>query len=242
MTASSARAFQPPRHASKQDIRRELRERRAARAADGTAADAVADALARTYLAAPRTRLSVHNPPQGPSPGRLSVHNPPREERGGGVALYLSRAGEPGTEALRAALLGTGVRVLLPWLQEDRDLDWVSDPGPAELPGAPMRPPGDRLGLNAIHGVDVLLVPALAVDTAGRRLGQGGGSYDRVLARLAGTVGQGRPLVVACVHEDELLDARRHPLPEEPHDRRVDAVLTPTRYVDLAGLRASSPR
>jgi 5-formyltetrahydrofolate cyclo-ligase len=127
------------------------------------------------------------------------------------------------------------VRVVLPWLREDRDLDWVDDPGPAELPGAPMRPPGDPLGLDTVRRVDLLLVPALAVDTAGRRLGQGGGSYDRVLQRLAGAPTADRPLVVACVHDDELLDARRSPLPEEPHDRRVDAVLTPGRYVDLGG-------
>jgi 5-formyltetrahydrofolate cyclo-ligase len=132
--------------------------------------------------------------------------------------------------------------VLLPWLREDRDLDWVADPGPAELAGAPMRPPGDRLGPEAVRGVDVLLIPALAVDTAGRRLGQGGGSYDRVLARLAEVPCDRRPPVVACIHDDELLDAVRHPLPEETHDRRVDAVLTPARYVDLGGIRGSSRR
>jgi 5-formyltetrahydrofolate cyclo-ligase len=126
------------------------------------------------------------------------------------------------------------VRVLLPWLREDRDLDWVADPGPAALTGAPMRPPGARLGRAAVRQADVVLVPALAVDTAGRRIGQGGGSYDRVLARLAEVQPAGRPLTVACVHDDEVLDARRHPLPEEPHDRRVDAVLTPTRWTVTA--------
>jgi 5-formyltetrahydrofolate cyclo-ligase len=220
MTASPVGAFRPPRHASKQDIRRELRERRTERAADGAAADADAESLARTFLAAATV------------PNRLSVLNPP-EGGGGGIGLYLSRSGEPGTGVLRAALAELGVRVLLPWTQEDRDLDWVADPGPAELPGASMRPPGDRLGLDAVRRVDVLLVPALAVDTAGRRLGQGGGSYDRVLARFAETPSADRPLVVACVHDVELLDATHSPLPEEPHDRRVDAALTPTRYVDL---------
>ncbi|MGF1648375.1 MAG: 5-formyltetrahydrofolate cyclo-ligase [Kineosporiaceae bacterium] len=229
MTESPAPAFRPPRHASKQDIRRELRERRADRARDRAAADADDAALARTFLAAAEPSsgpMSVHTPPGEPSSGGLPVHN-----RTGVVAVYLSRTGEPGTGALRTALAGRGVRLLLPWLREDRDLDWVVDPGPAALPGAPMRPPGERLGHRAAERADVLLIPALAVDTAGRRLGQGGGSYDRVLERLAEAPLAQRPLAVACVHDDEVLEARLHPLPEEPHDRRVDAVLTPTRWL-----------
>ncbi|MDX6723959.1 MAG: 5-formyltetrahydrofolate cyclo-ligase, partial [Solirubrobacteraceae bacterium] len=51
----------------------------------------------------------------------------------------------------------------------------------------------------------------------GRRLGQGGGSYDRALARVAAPV-------VAVVFDDEVLD---EPIPVEPHDRRVAGVLTP---------------
>jgi 5-formyltetrahydrofolate cyclo-ligase len=221
MTASPAPAFWPSRHASKQDIRRELRERRAARAHDRAEADGEEVALARTFLAA------VPAVAADPASALPSV-------RRAVVAVYLSRTGEPGTGALRATLAGRGGRVLLPWLRDDRDLDWVTDPGPAVLRGAPMQPPGERLGREAVHDADVVLVPALAVDTAGRRLGQGGGSYDRVLARLSGVAPADRPLVVACVHDDEVLDARRHPLPEEPHDRRVDAVLTPTRWTVTA--------
>ncbi|WP_448631407.1 5-formyltetrahydrofolate cyclo-ligase [Cellulomonas soli] len=65
-------------------------------------------------------------------------------------------------------------------------------------------------------------MPALAVDTAGTRLGQGGGWYDRALAHA-------RPGVrtVALVYPEELYEAGVRPLPREPHDRRVDAVATP---------------
>jgi 5-formyltetrahydrofolate cyclo-ligase len=123
--------------------------------------------------------------------------------------------------------------VLVPWLRDDRDLDWVVDPGPQALPDSPLRPPGRRRGPDAVAEAALLLVPALAVDTEGRRLGQGGGSYDRVLAALPAR--GPRPLVVACVHDDEVLDAARDALPEEPHDRRVDAVLTPTRTIRVDG-------
>lgn len=209
MAEAASRAFSPTPHASKQDIRRELRIRRATRATDPSATGSVADGLARTLAAS-------------------SVLPPP----GSMIAAYLSRPGEPGTGPLRSALAHRGVRVLVPWLRDDRGLDWVVDPGPGE-PGAPavssLRPPGPRLGPDAVTGAVLLLVPALAVDTAGRRLGQGGGSYDRVLAVLPAR--RPRPLVVACVHDDEILDAASDPLPEEPHDRRVDAVLTPTRLI-----------
>jgi 5-formyltetrahydrofolate cyclo-ligase len=76
-------------------------------------------------------------------------------------------------------------------------------------------------------------MPALAADTGGARLGQGGGWYDRSLAGSAG--GDAKPrLLVAVVHDDELFDATTDPLPVESHDLRVDAVLTPTRWVETA--------
>jgi len=90
----------------------------------------------------------------------------------------------------------------------------------------------DALGAGAAglaaSGCAVVLVPALAIDRAGFRLGQGGGYYDRLLADVPRHA-DGGPLLVAVVHDDELLDA----LPHEPHDRPVDAVLTPTAYLPL---------
>ena len=77
-------------------------------------------------------------------------------------------------------------------------------------------PAGPPLGRDAIGAADLVLVPALAVDEAGRRLGQGGGSYDRALPRTTAPV-------VAVVFGDEVLDT----IPAERHDRPVDGVLTP---------------
>jgi 5-formyltetrahydrofolate cyclo-ligase len=81
-------------------------------------------------------------------------------------------------------------------------------------------PGGPRLGVAAVTSVDLLLVPALAVGRDGTRMGRGGGSYDRVLARLP----EPGPLVVALLHDGEDVPA----VPAEPHDRRVHAVITPT--------------
>ncbi|MDP9461630.1 MAG: 5-formyltetrahydrofolate cyclo-ligase, partial [Actinomycetota bacterium] len=82
-----------------------------------------------------------------------------------------------------------------------------------------LEPLGPRLGPTAIGTADVIVVPALAVARDGVRLGRGGGYYDRALRHS-------RPdaVVVALVHDDELVDE----LPAEPHDHRVNAVVTPS--------------
>ena len=149
------------------------------------------------------------------------------------VTCYLDGPGEPGTGPLRAALAAAGIHVLLPVITMDGGephLDWAlddgtSEPGPFwQLP----QPAGLRLGSDAVGKADVVLAPALAVDTLGHRLGQGGGFYDRALlhARLDAPV-------VAVVHDDEVLDADVEAVPALPHDRRVSAVLTPTRWITL---------
>lgn len=106
---------------------------------------------------------------------------------------------------------------LLPVLRADDDLDWAVYDGTLS-PGRRglLEPVGPRLGVEAIAGCDLVLVPALAVDRWGYRLGRGGGSYDRALARATG-------LTVALLHDGELVEA----VPHEPHDVPVRAVATP---------------
>ncbi|MGL5858178.1 MAG: 5-formyltetrahydrofolate cyclo-ligase [Angustibacter sp.] len=126
------------------------------------------------------------------------------------LAAYVSLPTEPPTSVLLNRCRSAGRPVLLPVLRPDRDLDWALDD-----------PTGTRLGTHAINGksidLQLVVVPALAVDRAGHRLGQGGGSYDRALARVPPDV-----LVVALLHPGELLDA----VPHAAHDRPVDAVIT----------------
>ena len=146
------------------------------------------------------------------------------------VTLYASMSGEPDTEPLRTALAAAGVRVLLPIVLPERRLEWAEDDGEFTAPaglGGP-EPTGPRLGEAAVQQADVLLIPALAVDTLGRRLGQGAGYYDRVLALAH----PGVP-VIALLHDHEVLDAAVEPVPVEPHDRTVEAVATPRRCLRL---------
>jgi 5-formyltetrahydrofolate cyclo-ligase len=141
------------------------------------------------------------------------------------VSVYASRPTEPGTGPLVEVLAARGVRLLLPVLGTGLQRDWAEYAGPDDLreraPGRPPEPGGDPLGAAALADADVVLVPALAVDAAGGRLGQGGGWYDRVLAHVR----PGVP-VVALVHEDEVLGS----VPRAPHDVGVTAVATPTGW------------
>jgi 5-formyltetrahydrofolate cyclo-ligase len=141
------------------------------------------------------------------------------------VAAYVPLPGEPGGPELPDTLAAVCGRLLLPVLLPDLDLDWAGYAGTLVPAARGLRePPGPRLGPGAIADADLVIVPALAVDRRGVRLGRGGGSYDRALARVdPGT------RVVAVVFDGELLDE----VPEQPHDRRVDVVVTP------AGMRLS---
>ncbi|THA74560.1 5-formyltetrahydrofolate cyclo-ligase [Streptomyces sp. A0642] len=140
------------------------------------------------------------------------------------VAAYVSVGREPGTRALLDALRSRGVRVLLPVLLADNDLDWAPYEGAESLRKAGrglLEPAGKRLGPDAVLAAEAVLLPGLAVDTRGMRLGRGGGSYDRVLARLAAA--GAHPALIVLLYDDEV--AAR--VPEEPHDHPVDAVVTP---------------
>jgi 5-formyltetrahydrofolate cyclo-ligase len=157
------------------------------------------------------------------------------------VTCFLSAPTEPGTAPLRLALQRAGLRVLLPVVASSGPqptLDWALDDGTSRSGtylGLP-EPTGPRLGQQAIATADLVLVPALAVDTTGARLGQGGGFYDRAL-----TMVRDGALVVAVLHDEELLDAAVEPVPVLPHDRHVDAVLTPSRWVTISVTGSASP-
>lgn len=128
------------------------------------------------------------------------------------VAGYVPLGTEPGGATLPEALASVCDRLLVPLILPDCDLDWTvyEDDAP--------------LGRAAIADADLVIVPAVAVDRAGVRLGRGGGSYDRALARVPEAT-----LIVAALYHDELVAA----LPFEDHDRRVHAVVTPAGVTRL---------
>ncbi|MDT0167038.1 5-formyltetrahydrofolate cyclo-ligase [Actinotalea sp. AC32] len=148
------------------------------------------------------------------------------------VACYVSRPTEPGTVPLVERLTQRGVRVLLPVLGAGLQRDWAWYTSTEDLqvraPGRPPEPSGPTLGGEAIAQAQAVVVPALAVDTRGARLGQGGGWYDRVLAHA-----EPEAPLVAMVFAEELYDADERPLPQEPHDVTVPLVATPAGWQRL---------
>ncbi|MFE9685072.1 5-formyltetrahydrofolate cyclo-ligase [Streptomyces sp. NPDC006285] len=145
------------------------------------------------------------------------------------VAAYVSVGSEPGTRALLDTLHTRGVRVLLPALLADNDLDWGTYDGQDSLVRvrhggrtALLEPAGGHLGPEAVLTADAVLLPGLAVDGRGMRLGRGGGSYDRVLARLERAGAD--PALVVLLYDSEVVDR----VPAEPHDRPVHAAVTPS--------------
>src|ERR1700739_3625658 len=121
--------------------------------------------------------------------GRLirdQVLEMPEVSAAGTVAASYSVGTEPDTHGLIFALWKRGSYVVLPVLLPDGDLDWASYEGPESLapgPGSVLPPVEPGRGTGTVARADVVLVPALAVDVRGRRLGRGGGSYDKGLGR-----------------------------------------------------------
>ena len=156
----------------------------------------------------------------------LSGHLPALIAAGETVCAYVPVGSEPGSAELIDSLLRRGVRVLLPVARHDAagvpvPLQWGEfRPGALVQARFGLREPAEPwLPADAIASATAVLVPALAVDRAGVRLGRGAGFYDRSLP-LAAPFAK----LVAVIRDDELVDR----LPAEPHDVRMTHALTPT--------------
>jgi len=179
-------------------------------------------AALRRRLLADRARLSPDQRAAAARALRDAVLELPQVQMAGTIAAYYSLSSEPDTHGLVYALWKRGGYVLLPLLRPDADLDWASYEGPDSLRPGPrgLAEPGEPpRGMDAVARADLVLVPALAVDRGGVRLGRGGGSYDRALARVA----PGIP-TIALLYDGELLDE----VPADDHDQRVRLVARPS--------------
>lgn len=133
------------------------------------------------------------------------------------IACYVSRPEEPDSSLVRQALHAHGAQVVVPringtelqWCFDDPQAQWATNSHGIEEP----------VGAPAHVAPEIFIIPALAIDHEGHRIGQGGGFYDRALAEA------GSPLVIALVFEDEVLPS----VPHEEHDRDVDIAVTQAR-------------
>lgn len=150
------------------------------------------------------------------------------------VAYYLPFDGELSLVPTAERLRSLGVRCHLPVLADGRlvfrcvddTTTWtvnrygIAEPDPMDDPDV------------EAAALDVCLAPAVAVDLAGNRMGMGAGWYDRTFADPSS-----RPLLIATVHDLQVLDR----LDAAPHDVAMDAVATPTRWVELGGPAGPTP-
>lgn len=180
---------------AKHELRRRLRAERGARSLEQRSADTAA---LTTHLIEVATQRRVSS-----------------------LSCYLSAETEPNTRPFLNWAFEQSIRVLFPVVREDGLLDWAVGDGVSEAPGLFGIPEalGDIQPPMAINSVDLIIVPALAVDRAGNRLGQGRGYYDKVLGSMTSC-----PPVFAVVFDHELVDA----VPTAAVDRPVDGAITPS--------------
>jgi 5-formyltetrahydrofolate cyclo-ligase len=188
-------------------------------------------ALRERLLAA---RRSVSDDTHAQEARSLAAHVDALIGGGGTVCAYVPTGAEPGSIEMLDVLLRQADRVLLPVARTTADdsavaLQW-GEYRPGRLVTARfglLEPAGPWLPATAVADASVLLVPALAVDRTGARLGRGRGFYDRTLV-LRNPAAR----LIAVVRDDELLDE----VPHEPHDVPMTHALTPVRgLVELAG-------
>jgi 5-formyltetrahydrofolate cyclo-ligase len=147
------------------------------------------------------------------------------------MSCFLSTTTEPGTRSFVSAAVARGVRVLLPVTRTDGLLDWAVATPDGDIAegmfGLP-EPVGELLGPIAVNDVDLLVIPAAAVDGSGMRLGWGRGFFDKTLGSM-----ERCPPVYAVVYDTEVLDE----VPSDIHDQPVTGIVTPTRTITLAPTR-----
>lgn len=146
------------------------------------------------------------------------------------VLLYGAMPEEIDPAPLEHELRARGYRMAYPRVADERHLTvhWVDDPATLVVSTFGLREPGPEAAAAPIDGIDVVIVPGIAFDERGHRLGFGGAYYDGLLARL-------RPetLTVGIAFDEQVVGA----CPAEEHDRSVDVLVTPTRTVRAATRR-----
>ena len=195
--------------------------------------DAIADAkrALRAELRERRQLLTPHARDAAAAGIRAQLDALVENHGASSISCFLSTTTEPGTREFVAGAVARGIRVLLPVTRTDGLLDWsvaTPDLDIAEgMFGLP-EPVGELLGPIAVNDVDLLVIPAAAVDRTGMRLGWGRGYFDKTIGSM-----ERCPPVYAVVFDSEVLDE----VPSDLHDQPVSGIVTPTQTIVLAPAR-----
>ncbi|MFB7876280.1 5-formyltetrahydrofolate cyclo-ligase [Nocardia sp. NPDC056064] len=173
----------------------------------------------RTRILADRTQLGAAE--HAAEAAALAALTPTLAGADEVVCAYVPIRGEPGDLRMLDALRAGDATVLLPVTGAPGPLSWARYDGPDSLRKARfglLEPTTPTLPPETVSEATTILVPALAVDRRGVRLGRGAGYYDRTLGAARAST-----RLIAVVRDTELVDR----LPEEAHDRRMGWALTP---------------
>lgn len=146
------------------------------------------------------------------------------------VMLYGASPEEVDPGVLEAALRDLGKRIAYPRVAGGHELSihWVDDPDVLVVGAFGLMQPRDEVPLAPLEQIDVIVVPGVAFDEAGNRLGFGGGYYDTLLA------GPDAPPTIGIAYDEQVVDH----VPHEDRDRPVDVLVTPTRTLRCATNRS----
>lgn len=181
----------------------------------------------RKQLRKQRRQLNSFQQKQAATALLNRLYRSPKFQHAKRIGLYLHAFGEIETTKLIEACFNLGKSVYLPqicsmnlrlrWVKITRQ-QWLNHRFSLHRLG--MLEPRQK-GINLIH-LDLLLLPLLACDARGTRLGMGGGFYDRTL-KLAPK----SPYRLGIAHDFQYLSDI---LPRQPWDQPLDALYTPKRW------------
>lgn len=143
------------------------------------------------------------------------------------VALYGASPEEADPAVLESALRQMGVHVAYPRVAGPQALalHWVADPDALAVGAFGLREPRSEAPIASTTDLNAIVVPGVAFDARGNRLGFGGGFYDALLSDTAPL-----PLTIGIAYDEQVVDA----VPHDDRDRPVDVVVTPTRTLRRA--------
>ena len=148
------------------------------------------------------------------------------------LLVYLSNKEEVATDELVARALAEGKRVWVPVMdRETRDLRISELPGPGVKfrygPYGIREPETEFLKFVSVDQADLVILPGVAFDRQGGRIGYGKGYFDRLLNRLDPRVPR-----VALAFDFQVLDT----VPQSGHDERVSLIITEKSIMDCSGI------
>lgn len=146
-------------------------------------------------------------------------------DKANSIMLYYSVRNEAETVPMINYLLGEGKTVALPVCTPERDLNAAVINDLSQLQPAPfgLMEPGPGSPVLANEELQLIVVPGVAFDEQGNRLGHGAGYYDRFLSKTPNA------FKLALAYDFQVVPE----VPTEPHDLKMDAILTPTRYLEF---------